>query len=91
MFEGGYIALENAQLFSRLGIKVTIVQRSEHILSDQPEELGTTLAGYLEAEGITILTNTQIKEVSKKGENGKKTVHLTAALTEHNFFTYLHA
>ena len=28
-------------------------------------------------EGITILTNTQIKEVSKNGESGKKTVHLT--------------
>ena len=49
VFGGGYIALENAQLFSRMGSKVTIVQRSEHILSDQPEELGTALAGYLEA------------------------------------------
>ncbi|MEX0769208.1 MAG: FAD-dependent oxidoreductase, partial [Balneolaceae bacterium] len=74
---GGYIALENAQLFSRLGSKVTIVQRSAHILSDQPEELGTALAGYLEAEGITVLTNTQIKEISKNGDTGKKAVHLT--------------
>ncbi|MBD4240450.1 FAD-dependent oxidoreductase, partial [Xanthomonas citri pv. citri] len=36
---GGYIALENAQLFARLGSKVTIVQRSANVLSDQPEEL----------------------------------------------------
>lgn len=73
---GGYIALENGQLFSRLGSKVTIVQRSAHVLSDQTEELGRELAGYLEEEGITALTNTQIKKVSKK-DDGTKVVHLT--------------
>ncbi|NBC27809.1 MAG: mercury(II) reductase [Bacteroidetes bacterium] len=73
---GGYIALENGQLFSRMGSKVTIIQRSPHVLSDQPEELGRELAGYLEEEGITVMTNTLIKEVSKK-EDGTKVVHLT--------------
>ncbi|MFU8813658.1 MAG: mercury(II) reductase, partial [Balneolaceae bacterium] len=77
VFGGGYIALESAQLFSRMGSKVTIVQRSGHILSDQPEELGTSLAGYLEDEGMTVLTSTQIKGVSKNEATGKKTVRLT--------------
>ncbi|MFU8859698.1 MAG: mercury(II) reductase [Cyclonatronaceae bacterium] len=77
VFGGGYIALENAQLFSRLGSRVTIVQRSGQILSDQSEELGSALAGYLEDEGITVLTNTSIKEVSKNEATGKKTVRLT--------------
>ncbi len=77
VLDGGYIALENAQLFSRLGSKVTIVQRSRHILSDQPEELGMALAGYLEDEGMTVLTNTQIKEVSRNEATGKKIVRLT--------------
>ena len=77
VFGGGYIALENAQLFSRMGSKVTIVQRSSHILSDQPEYLGTALAGYLNDEGISVLTNTDIKEVSKNEANGKKVIHLT--------------
>ncbi|HBQ61756.1 MAG TPA: mercury(II) reductase, partial [Balneolaceae bacterium] len=62
---GGYIALENAQLFSRLGSRVTVLQRSEHVLSDQPKELATALTGYLEGEGLTILTNTDILEVTK--------------------------
>jgi len=73
---GGYIALENGQLFSRMGSKVTIVQRSAHVLSDQPEELGTELTRYLEKEGMTVLTNTVIKEVSKK-EDGTKVVQLS--------------
>jgi len=66
---GGYIALENAQLFSRLGSKVTILQRSAHVLSDQSEEIAQALTGYLEEEGLTILTNTAVKEVM---ENGRK-------------------
>ncbi len=74
---GGYIALENAQLFSRLGSKVTIVQRSGHILSDQPEEIGTALAGYLEEEGMKVLTDTRIEEVSKNKATGKKIIRLT--------------
>jgi mercuric reductase len=72
---GGYIALENAQLFSRLGSKVTVLQRSEHVLSDQPEELATALTGYLEEEELTILTNTDILEVTKTDK--KRSIRFT--------------
>lgn len=75
VFGGGYIALENAQLFARLGSKVTIVQRSGHVLSDQPEELAEGLTGYLEDEGITVLTNTDIQQVLTAGD--EKVVKLT--------------
>lgn len=73
---GGYIALENAQLFSRLGSNVTIVQRSRHILSDQSKEMGTALAAHLEDEGIRVLTNTKIKNVTLNEAAGKKVVRL---------------
>jgi mercuric reductase len=72
---GGYIALENAQLFSRLGSKVTVLQRSEHVLSDQPKELATALSGFLEEEGLTILTNTEILEVIKSDK--KRSIRFT--------------
>ncbi|SHF37890.1 mercuric reductase [Fodinibius roseus] len=75
VFGGGYIALENAQMFARLGSKVTIVQRSAHVLSDQPEELAQGLVGYLEDEGITVLTNTDIQQVFPAGD--EKIVKLT--------------
>ncbi|SMO82877.1 mercury(II) reductase [Fodinibius sediminis] len=75
VFGGGYIALENAQLFARLGSKVTIVQRSAHVLSDQPDELARGLTGYLKDEGITVLTNTDVKEVKSTGD--EKMVELT--------------
>jgi len=65
---GGYIALENAQMFARLGSKVTIVQRSAHVLSDQSEELAQRITGYLEAEGINILTDSIIDRVLPAGD-----------------------
>ncbi len=71
VFGGGYIALENAQLFARLGSKVTIIQRSAHVLSGQPEELAQALTTYLEAEGITVLTNTDVQRVLSTGEEKK--------------------
>lgn len=77
VFGGGYIALENAQLFNRLGSKVTVLQRSSHVLSDQSKELASGITGYLEKEGITILTGTQIKKVTTKN-NKEKVIQFTA-------------
>lgn len=63
---GRYIALENAQMFARLGSKVTILQRSFRILPDEMPDITETLKEYLEEEGIEILTGTKIKSVNRK-------------------------
>lgn len=69
---GRYIALENAQLFARLGSKVTILQRSFRILPDEMPDVTETLKEYLEGEGIRIITGVKIKSIEKK--NGKVVV-----------------
>ncbi|MBI1936920.1 MAG: mercury(II) reductase [Ignavibacteriales bacterium] len=66
---GRYIALENAQLFARLGSKVTILQRSFRIIPDEMPDVTESLKEYLEAEGIEIKTGAKIKSVEKR--NGK--------------------
>lgn len=66
---GRYIALENSQMFARLGSKVTILQRSFRILPDEMSDVTETLKEYLEGEGIEIKTGVKIKSVEKK--NGK--------------------
>ncbi len=43
---GGAVALEFAQLFLRLGVAVTVIQRSPHVLSGMDSAIGTALAGY---------------------------------------------
>ncbi len=62
---GGYIALENAQAFSRLGSEVTILQRSEQILSREDEDVAEALTEYLRGEGLTVHTNTEVQAVQR--------------------------
>jgi mercuric reductase len=59
---GGYIAVELAQMFSRLGSRVTIVARSG-LLSGYEPDLGRTLAEVFAAEGIEILAGSRVDHV----------------------------
>jgi mercuric reductase len=59
---GGYIAVELAQMFSRLGSQVTIVARSELLRGYEPE-LGRTLTEVFAAEGIEILAGSRVDHV----------------------------
>jgi len=61
---GRYIALELAQMFQRMGSKVTILQRSDRILPTEDTDLTTALTGYLEDEGIRVLTGVKLSDVS---------------------------
>ncbi len=68
----GPVGLEFAQMYSRFGTKVTILQRNNHIFGSGETELITRLAEILQSEGITIKTNVTIKNAKK--ENGKKII-----------------
>jgi mercuric reductase len=63
---GGYIAVELAQLFARLGSQVTVVARSQLLRGYEPE-LGRALDGVFGAEGIEVLEQTQVARVSADG------------------------
>ena len=65
---GGYIALEIAQMMYRLGSKVTLIQRSEHMLSNQVADIGIEIEEHLRNEGIEIITNSKIELVEKDGD-----------------------
>ena len=63
---GGYVAVELAQLFSRLGSAVTIVARSG-LLSGYEPELGRTLGEVFVGEGIEVLSHARVERVSGDG------------------------
>jgi mercuric reductase len=63
---GGYVAVELAQMFARLGSRVTLVARSALLRGYEPL-LGETLAGAFRAEGIEVLTDTRVERVSADG------------------------
>lgn len=64
----GYIALEIAQAYHRMGTKVTILQRSKSILSKEAKDVTDELGKHLTDEGITIHTGTTVNKVWKEGE-----------------------
>ncbi len=70
---GGYIGLEFAQMFSRFGAKVTIVERGTQLLSREDEDVANALKEILEGEGITVLLEAEVAEFSQSaGQNQAK-------------------
>jgi mercuric reductase len=63
---GGYVALENAQAFARLGSRVTILQRASRILPTEAADLTDALTAYLRAEGIDVRTGVMTKSVRRE-------------------------
>ena len=64
---GRFVALELAQAFARLGARVTVVQRSDHILPAEDDDVTEELERLLVAEGLEILTGSRILRVSREG------------------------
>lgn len=50
----GAVGLEFAQAYRRLGARVTVVQRREHISKGEDPELADLLADYLRGEGVDV-------------------------------------
>jgi pyruvate/2-oxoglutarate dehydrogenase complex dihydrolipoamide dehydrogenase (E3) component len=57
----GAVALEFAQIYRRLGADVTVIQRGLHIATLEDGELAGQLQGYLEEEGVRVLTGTRLE------------------------------
>ncbi|MDF1614938.1 dihydrolipoyl dehydrogenase family protein [Desulfurivibrio dismutans] len=64
----GPIAVEMAQAFARLGSKVTVVQRSDQILSREDPDLAALVQRELEREGVNFLLNTAVRRVADAGD-----------------------
>ena len=73
---GRYIALELAQAFARLGSKVTVIQRSSHVLPTEDDDLTEDLAGYLREEGLDVLTGATTSRVSRDGRGYRVEVEI---------------
>jgi pyruvate/2-oxoglutarate dehydrogenase complex dihydrolipoamide dehydrogenase (E3) component len=64
----GPVGLEFGQFFARIGTKVTIVQRAPHVLSHLDADAGIALGQALTAEGIRVMTDTQVLRIQRDGK-----------------------
>ncbi len=75
----GPIACEMAQSFARLGSKVTVIQRSDQILSKEDQDMADEIMQVMEGEGVTFYTGTSL--VSTKDLGAEKEVVFTIKAT----------
>ncbi len=68
MLGGGAIACEFAQFFARFGVKVTLIQRSGHILREFDTDAGIEMEKVFRREGIQVFTGTRLVEARRKGK-----------------------
>lgn len=61
----GPIGLELAQVFTRLGAKVIILEKNENILLNEDEIVSKYVMDFFKSEGVEILTSHTIKSFSK--------------------------
>ena len=84
---GGYIGIEMAQFYRRMGSEVEVVQEGKQILPHEDADVAAALQALLEREGITFHLGTELAAVKKKGDayacdlasasKGKSTVSAT--------------
>lgn len=72
---GGYIANEFAGIFNELGVKVTLVNRSERILRGYDAQIRDRLLQISMVKGIQFLFNSPIDRIVKQA-GGALTVHM---------------
>jgi len=82
---GGPTACEFAQFFARFGVRVTMVQRSAHILHDFDADASAVIESVFRREGIRLFTGTRLLDAKRKGksktiifEHNRKTVSVSA-------------
>ncbi len=67
---GGYVGLEFAQAMRRFGSRVTVIERNGRLAHREDEDISEGLSELCKKEGITVLTNVQIKNI--EGKSGEK-------------------
>lgn len=71
---GGPIGVEFAQVFSRLGSDVTVIDQAPSILFREDAELSAALDKYLQAEGIKTILGAGITKVERRDGNKAVTI-----------------
>jgi pyruvate/2-oxoglutarate dehydrogenase complex dihydrolipoamide dehydrogenase (E3) component len=69
---GGAVAVEFAQFFARFGVRVTLLQRSAHILREFDTDAAMEIEKVFRRDGIEVFTNTKLTGTWREGQ--RKTI-----------------
>jgi pyruvate/2-oxoglutarate dehydrogenase complex dihydrolipoamide dehydrogenase (E3) component len=64
---GGAVAMEFGQFFARFDVKVTLIQRSPHVLHEFDADAATVLENVFRREGVDVFTGTKLLDARQEG------------------------
>lgn len=65
---GGAVAVEFAQFFARMGVKVSMIQRSDYILHGFDKEAAEVVQTVLRRDGVALYTGTKLTDARRLGD-----------------------
>ncbi|MDR5815953.1 FAD-dependent oxidoreductase [Caballeronia sp. LZ033] len=80
---GGYIGLEMAQAFLRLGARVTVLQKEPRVAMREDADVSEAIASALKEDGIDVRLNVEIESVSGRSGDSRDPVRVKLANGEH--------
>jgi len=75
---GGYVGMELAQMFRRVGAQVNIVQRGPRLVAGEDADVSAALHALLQDEGVRIILDAELTQVRGQSEAGVETLLRTA-------------
>jgi pyruvate/2-oxoglutarate dehydrogenase complex dihydrolipoamide dehydrogenase (E3) component len=63
---GGYVGLELSQAMRRFGSKVTIIDRNDHLLHKEDDDVTEAIANLFRDEGTDTILNARVRRISGK-------------------------
>ncbi|MHA6692690.1 FAD-dependent oxidoreductase [Devosia sp. A449] len=80
---GGYVGLELAQAYRRFGSRVTIIDHGPRLLRREDADVSTQIGQILVAEGVEILTSSEVLQVEgRSGDRIDLTLRTADGLTK---------
>jgi mercuric reductase len=62
------VGLELAQMFARLGVRVTVLEALPRVVPAEDAEIGEALGAFLAAEGLDVHAGVSIEQVARSGD-----------------------
>ncbi len=76
---GSAVGLELAQMFARLGVRVTVLEALPRVVAAEDADIGNALADYLRSEGLDVYTDVRVDRVTRGSDGYEVQYHAGSA------------